>query len=140
MLPLPVSLLVVAMHSRELHSKDITLQHRHGSSNNAAKGGDPTHMIMSFYKCTFCVFCMFVCTVHTCMYRMNIDMYMYVVCTVCMCVCIYVDMYVCTCVCLYIHMYCIYVRTYVRMYCVSVMCQVCPVYLSAFMLVIHMRS
>ena len=52
---------------------------------------------------------------------------------------LYVRMYVCTCVCLYIHMYCIYVRTYVRMYCVSVMCQVCPVYLSAFMLVIHMN-
>ena len=59
----------------------------------------------------------------------------------------YVDMYVRTCVCIYIHMYVrMYVRMYVctyvlyvYMYCVSVMCQVCPVYLSAFMLVIHMH-
>ena len=115
---------VVAMHSCELHSKDITLQHRHGSSNNASKGGYPTHMITSFYKCTY------LCTVHTYIYMyvqyecMNVCMYMYVVCTVCMCVCMYVDMYVCTCVCLYIHMY---VRTYVRIYVciVSVSCVKC---------------
>ena len=64
MLPFPVTFLVVAMHSCELHSKDITLQqHRHGSSNNAVKGGYPTHMYVLYMHISTCMYvvCMYVC-------------------------------------------------------------------------------
>ena len=49
-------------------------------------------------------------------------------------------MYVCMLIYTYVRTYVhTYICMYIRMYCVSVMCQVCPVYLSAFMLVIHMH-